>query len=62
MPCMPNWKYSEQVGLGKKYNDVIDLYNQSHGQYDCCDAKEAKIPANKVKGSVYESLPFALKK
>jgi hypothetical protein len=59
---MPNWKYSEQVGQGKKHNDVLEVYDAHYGKYDCCDAHEAKLPANKVKGSVYESLPFVLKK
>lgn len=62
MAHMPNWKYAENVGQGKKHNDVMEVYDAHYGKYNCHCAEQAKLPANKVKGSVYESLPFELKK
>lgn len=62
MPHMPNWKYAEQVGQGKKYNDVVDLYSDHYGRYDCCAAEEAKLKPGKDKPSMHKELPFALNK
>lgn len=62
MPCMPNWQYSAMVGQDKKYQDVVDLFNDKHGRYDCCSSDEAKVKPGGNKPSVHKQVPFNLKK
>ena len=59
---MSNSKLAESIGQGKSSKDVMEVYESNCGKYNCDASHQAKLPANKVKGSVYESLPFQLKK